>query len=260
MSRLIPLLLLPLAFCLLPFAAAAEEEDNPRRLPSYEQCRIIEDEKTPLKEKLLLQLSFFPHKPVCTLMSEPFMAHNVFNKGKTRVRLKLAMGKENYLEIERGSLIRALLPDKDHIPKDRAHEVAKTAAALVSGMGGDAGGLAIGVTSGQIDPMSLLPMALRLGTFAGDVGRNAELVEAILELMRRKHGLGPEEAVCPSWLPGLKSLAGNAGNNLIPPHLRAREETSQVNTSPLGAIQNLFKHLQKFFGQLPLGNLVNGEE
>jgi hypothetical protein len=252
------LLLLSLASCLLLPLPVVAQEDNPPHLPTYAQCQTIESEKTPLKEKIFLELSFFPHKPICTLLSEPFMAHNVFNPGKTRLRLKLVMGKEDMLEIDRESLIYALLPDKDHIPRDRAHELTRTAAALISGMSGDAGSLT-GMANGRIDPMNLIPLALKLGSFAGDIGRNAEIVEGMLELMRRKHGLGPEEAVCPSWLPGLKTLAGHAEANLAPAHLRGHDKGMQPDTSPLGVLQVFLSKLQKLFGQLPVGHLAESD-
>jgi hypothetical protein len=215
--------------------AALQAQADGRRLPTYAECQKLADPKVPVREKIFFKLSFFPHKALCEVVSNPFMINNVFNRGETRTRLRFLMGKDNRFYLDPLTLANALLPDRDYIPRDKARNMLQqTATSMVTVMAGT-----------TIDPEQLLALAMHLGRFAGDVGRNAEVVEGVAMLMRRQHNLNVVEAPIPAWLGQLKKLADVAPNTALGESLGDLPDAAHKDKSIMGTLRMLLHHMMR---------------
>lgn len=216
-----PLLLALILFVLTPLSLAAEEE---RRLPTREECRLLADEKTPAKDKMLLQLSFFPRLPWCEINTRPFKVHNVFSAGLSEARLKLFISDKNVYEIAPDSLMAALMPDRNAASGTQAAQLA-----------GQIFGLVMGAMNAAVDPIQMTLLIGKMGTLAGSVGANAALIQKEVAALRHRHNFTENDIVIPSW------VAHVAGGKSIKNALEG-----QGTAPPKNFVEKFFRALGKF--------------
>lgn len=216
-----PFLFVLILVLLAPLPLKAEEE---RRLPTWQECRLLADEKTPAKDKMLLQLSFFPRLPWCEINTRPFKVHHVFSAGFSEARLKLIISEKNVYEIAPDSLMAALMPDRNAASGTQAAQLA-----------GQIFGLVMGAMNAAVDPIQMTLLIGKMGTLAGSVGANAALIQKEIAGLRQRHHFAETDIVVPSW------VAHVAGGKSIKNALEG-----QGNAPPKNFVEKFFRALGKF--------------
>jgi hypothetical protein len=169
----------------LPLPAAEE-----KRMPTYAECQTLMNPDTKVQDRVLLELSFFPRRPVCEIISRPFPANNLFHPGRQNVRLRFTVTRNNIYEPDLASLLTALAPDRENIPKDKA-----------MAMAGNVVGALFSAASGDIsNPQPMLNTLAGMGEIAGALGNNAATVKAEAASLRLRHSLLETDLVAPKWL------------------------------------------------------------
>jgi hypothetical protein len=168
-----------------------------------------------------MELSFFPRRPICEIISRPYGAYNLFHPGQKKVRLHFIVSGKNIYEPDLASLLTALAPDRDNIPKD------KTMA-----MAGQIVGAFFAAASGNVsNPHSMMAALANMGEVTGALGNNAAAIKAEAASLRIRHSLRAEELVLPKWLDTLAE----------------GRTVGQQQTGFLAAVTRMMRNLSKLF-------------
>lgn len=203
-----------------------------RAVPTYEECRRLADPKTSTKDKVLLQLSFFPRTPWCEINTRPFFVLPLFSQGIMEARLKLVVTPRDAYEIDPSSLMAALLPDRSKASGTRAAQSAAQTFSMIAG-----------AMNATVDPVQFTFMLAQMGALAGTLGANAAHVEEEIAALRTRHHFPEEAILVPSWLHQL------AEGKSIKHALEGREDMRPPKTFA----EKFFRALGKWLRLLGLG-------
>ena len=218
----------------MAWAQISIEAFNNKRIPTFADCQKMADAKVSAQEKIMLQLSFFPRRPYCSLIGREIKVHHIFNSGTSLQRLRLVISNKNVYELDKDSLLLALMPDKDRIPKDKALSLAtKMIGTIIDAVMGGGNPAHIALLLGNATSLTM------------NVGDNAIAIKNELDRMRAHHELALNDVVMPDMINGLiQSRIAITPDGVLPPELKG------VPPAPATFLQKFIGAVQRFITML----------